>query len=125
MHTLDELGARLGKDRLWQPGLHADHRPEYAWCRSDRSVKAPPAPDTIRPLWLLREPRPLQCRSGTVCYNGPLQILKGPERIESGWWDGKEYCRDYYVAVSTGCSRLWIFQDLKSKDAWFLHGLFG
>ena len=25
------------------------------------------------------------------------RILAGPERLETGWWDGGEVCRDYYV----------------------------
>ncbi len=43
-----------------------------------------------RPVWLLDEPLPLP----------KPEILQGPERIESGWWDGKGVARDYYVAPS-------------------------
>ena len=48
--------------------------------------------------------------------------LAGPERIESGWWDGDEASRDYFVArLPDGSARL----DLsRGTGDWFLHGLF-
>jgi len=70
-----------------------------------------------RPVWLLDEPLPLQ----------KPEILQGPERIESGWWDGKGVTRDYYVARQSkgahSSSRLWVFQERRSKR-WYLHGVF-
>jgi len=52
------------------------------------------------------------------------ELLQGPERIESGWWDGKGVARDYYVArpPSQGI-RLWVFQERQSKR-WYVHGVF-
>jgi protein ImuB len=50
-------------------------------------------------------------------------ILQGPERIESGWWDGKGVARDYYVARRHHGARLWVFQERHSKR-WYLHGVF-
>jgi protein ImuB len=52
----------------------------------------------------------------------PAQLLTGPERIESGWWDGGDVARDYYLARSTDGAQQWVFQDLRSH-AWFLQGL--
>ena len=34
-----------------------------------------------------------------------LELLAGPERIESGWWDGADVQRDYYVAQRCGMAR--------------------
>jgi protein ImuB len=48
-------------------------------------------------------------------------LLAGPERIESGWWDGDEASRDYFVARRPDGSLAWVYRD---KDGWFLHGLF-
>jgi len=63
----------------------------------------------------------------------PGILEQGPERIESGWWDGRGVARDYYVArhVAHQCrgahlshgAKLWIFQERQSKR-WFLHGMF-
>jgi protein ImuB len=82
----------------------------------------PPAPcspgaRTARPLWMLAEPQPLDGWEGT--------LITGPERIESGWWDGHDVRRDYYVARSRAGVRLWIFRERPPGQGWFLHGVFG
>ena len=65
-----------------------------------------------RPTWLLDPPRPLSRAPSGL---GPA------ERVESGWWDGNDVSRDYYVAEAAGM-RLWVYRD-RAKDAWFLQGL--
>jgi protein ImuB len=58
-----------------------------------------------------------------------LLLEQGPERIESGWWDGRGVARDYYVARQVHGARqphgakLWVFQERQSKR-WYLHGVF-
>ena len=57
-----------------------------------------------------------------------LILEQGPERIESGWWDGRGVARDYYIARRTLRARshgakLWVFQERQSKR-WYLHGVF-
>jgi protein ImuB len=56
---------------------------------------------------------------------GEFVTLAGPERIESGWWDGDEASRDYFVARLSDGALGWIYRegDLSSVH-WFLHGLF-
>jgi protein ImuB len=49
--------------------------------------------------------------------------LRGLERVESGWWDGADVARDYFLAETPGGERLWVYRDRRSRD-WFLHGLF-
>jgi len=66
-----------------------------------------------RPLWLLETPRPLG-EKGFV-------LLAGPERIVSGWWDGGEVKRDYFIARARDASLVWIYRD---SGGWFLHGIF-
>ena len=56
---------------------------------------------------------------------GELRLLAGPERIESGWWDGADVQRDYYVASDTHGARLWIYRECERPRRWFLHGIFG
>lgn len=125
-YVLDELEARLGEKSLWMPEVVADHRPEHAWRRSlPAPARLAASQQPHRPLWLLPEPRRLNCRIGHVPGTGAPGIIDGPERIESGWWDDNEYCRDYYTAVCPRGRRLWIFQDLKKRSGWYLHGLFG
>ena len=56
----------------------------------------------------------------------PLQdSLDVRERIESGWWDGNDVARDYFVARNARGLRLWIYRELRGEQRWFLHGIFG
>ena len=56
---------------------------------------------------------------------GALELLAGPERIESGWWDGADVQRDYYIASDAHGARLWIYRECAGAKQWFLHGIFG
>jgi protein ImuB len=103
-----------------------------------------------RPVWLLDAPLaislpdiqdgPSQCGGRTPKptptgrpqgegQDGPSQcglvLEHGPERIESGWWDGRGVARDYYIARQRQPhgARLWVFQERQSKR-WYLHGVF-
>jgi protein ImuB len=121
---VERLRARLGEQAVYGVCLIAEHRPEAAWRRVHELHlnDAPGADGEVidqgmpRPLWLLDEPLPLP----------PPQILQGPERIESGWWDGRGVARDYYIARENQGSRgarLWVFQERQSKR-WYVHGVF-
>jgi protein ImuB len=56
----------------------------------------------------------------------PWVLRDGPERIESGWWDGRDVRRDYFVAESPSGERMWIYRDSRYGDdgEWFLQGIF-
>jgi hypothetical protein len=47
----------------------------------------------------------------------------GPERIETGWFRGREVRRDYYRVTLVDGRRWWIFRERRT-GGWFLHGLF-
>jgi protein ImuB len=76
-------------------------------------------------LWLLSVPQPLAVRAGLPRRRGALRLVSEPERIESGWWDGREIARDYYSALDTQGVRLWVFRERAAPHGWFLHGIFG
>lgn len=81
-----------------------------------------------RPLWLLDSPVALGERNGRPFRDGPLSLLAGPERIESGWWEDRSVQRDYFVAEDSLHLLLWIYRERLRDDAaggWFLHGRFG
>jgi protein ImuB len=88
-------------------------------------------PACTRPIWLLAQPQPLaERRSRPWLDGGPLQLLAGPERIESGWWDGAPALRDYFVASAADGTLVWIYRARlpggdAGADGWFLHGRFG
>jgi len=79
-----------------------------------------------RPLWLLAAPRALNEVASKPHYrNGPLALIAGPERIESGWWDTGGIMRDYFVAQTPDHSTLWIYRERRQPGGWYLHGIFG
>lgn len=129
---VEKLRARLGEEAVHGLCCFADHRPECAWraCapgeETDAASAPPPAPH--RPLWLLAEPLALQPRGPralpALAGEAPLALLQGPERIESGWWDGGDAARDYYVARDGACARYWIYRERRGARRWFLHGYF-
>ena len=83
----------------------------------------PPATDAPRPLWLLAEPQPL----AQLLETQPWVLRDGPERIESGWWDGGDVRRDYFVATAPTGETAWIYRDHRygvDDGEWFLHGFF-
>ncbi|MFM1988536.1 MAG: hypothetical protein RJA99_1493 [Pseudomonadota bacterium] len=128
---LERLQARLGRERVQRLLLAADHRPEVAYRVEpvDRPQRGPevPLPGLPRPLWLLPEPVPLSERDQRPWWRGPLTLLAGPERIETGWWDDGLVQRDYFIAEGESAGWLWIFRTRTNDDdaGWFLQGLFG
>jgi protein ImuB len=111
---LERLSARLGAQQVRTGQTVPDHRPQrmQAWAPStldgaaragtatpaQRSTRAPTAAQKARatqavpdhwahyPCWILRQPLRLAVVKDKPIYQGPLQLLAGPERIETGWW---------------------------------------
>lgn len=125
-HLVDKLTARLGAEKIYSLRSVDDHRPERGW----RSVGATdprnpliPLANAPRPLWLLRSPRTLLTEGESPLCQGRLQLIAGPERIETGWWDGQPAGRDYYVARNTHGETFWVFREHRQLT-WYLHGIF-
>jgi protein ImuB len=88
---------------------------------------AEPAPGVkVRPVWLLNEGEPLHERDAKPLLEGqPLDLLSGPERIESGWWDGGDVRRDYYVLRTAQGQLAWAYRAAGEVDGgWMLQGWF-
>lgn len=129
--VLERIAVRLGRDKVLVGRICEDHRMDYAqawepWPGSPRTapVRLPPGP---QPTWVVNPPEPLQTSGQEQpLYDGPLDLVAGPHRIESGWWSGRMYQRDYYVARSATRGVLWIYRErLSTSGGWFLHGIFG
>jgi len=126
---IERLRARLGEDAVTGLATAADYRPEYAWklCNpgdDGAEDKLPHHPPFSRPLWLLCRPQPLKEVASMPCCDGPLTLLAGPERIESGWWDENKVERDYFVARNPAQFLLWIYRERCGSGRWYLHGVF-
>ena len=112
----ERLRSRLGDEAVHGIALRADHRPERAWQAEYGKPRADEPPRHPRPAWLLHRPIPLR--------PAVRRILAGPERIESGWWDGQDVRRDYYVVETGAGQRAWVFRPAGEKGAFMLHGWF-
>jgi protein ImuB len=138
---IERLQGRLGVEDVYRLRVVAEHRPEFAWRKStdelaelsNRGAGAAAlaaeasgagGAGTVRPLWVLPAPLSLSSNAAQLYYQGTLKLRSGPERIESGWWDGHDVRRDYYTAIGVRGERLWIYQDRRSRE-WYLHGFFG
>ncbi|MEP6483114.1 MAG: DNA polymerase Y family protein [Rudaea sp.] len=120
---IERLRAHLGDTSVRGLSDVADHRPDRAWSFDDNSLTAPKrTPSTVttlrppRPIWLLHHEIPLRTAS--------TRILAGPERIESGWWDGADMRRDYYIVQTGEGQRAWAYVAAGCLDGWMLHGWF-
>jgi protein ImuB len=127
VQLIERLRARLGEEAVQGFNAVADHRPECAWgaCEPGKeSAVSAGLPVSARPLWLLPSPRPLAEIANIPQYEGPLTLLTTPERIESGWWDGHDVVREYYIARNAAHSLLWIYRQSRETSGWYLHGFF-
>lgn len=141
--VLERIAARLGPERVLRATLVDDHRLEWAqrWQPATAPVvdgrrAASSMPSTLpQPSFVLAQPLRLALRAHRPIYQGPLQLLIGPHRVEGGWWhrithdgvqDTGQVARDYWVALSEHAGVLWVFQQRAAGDAsaWYLHGVF-
>ena len=126
---IERLRARLGSEAVHGLARVPGHRPEAAWRATEPGARSGEDPGarrgTARPLWLLPTPQRLTERDGLPRYRGGLRLASEPERIETGWWDGAEAARDYYIALDAHGRRLWLFRERNPPHRWFLHGVFG
>ncbi|MGM9514666.1 DNA polymerase Y family protein [Roseateles sp. DB2] len=76
-----------------------------------------------QPSWLLEPPLRLLSQQERPAYQGELQLLLGPQRVEGGWWgwpgralaqehggQAPQVQRDYYLARNPQGQLLWIFR---------------
>jgi protein ImuB len=140
---LERMSHRLGEQAVLRPRLVADPQPELAcryepWLRrNERRGLSPPNRSEriafVRPLQLRSQP--VAVRVLSVVPGGPprhvwwdaheSRIVRawGPERIESGWWRGRDARRDYYLVETATGQRLWLFRALRD-EGWYLHGTY-
>ncbi len=132
--ALERVAARLGAQRVVCAQLRADHRPEAVQCwlpaPAPPGMQPPPPPSRLpQPAFLLDAPLRLAQRGEVPLYEGEVELLLGPQRVEAGWWDRdgehtRHVARDYWIGRSARAGLLWLFQTRGADAAWFLHGIF-
>ena len=68
------------------------------------------------------QPQALRQSRNRLYWNGALELVYGPERIEDNWWRDA-VSRDYYIARSVGDQCYWVFHDRLARQ-WYIHGVF-
>jgi protein ImuB len=147
MHLLtDTLTAKLGHNALWQVETSNAHLPEkinqltpFQSKHKNKFVSTKCTQSLPRPAWLLKKPERLS-KSNKGLFKGEqtLHIIRGPERIETVWWENHQR-RDYFIARATiapsnditpsSSTKIitafyWIYHD-SIQSSWYLHGIYG
>ena len=122
--------ARSARNSQAAQAAHATHAAPAARSVHAAATNPNTAAAAVRPVWLLAHPEPLTERAtGPTLGGQSLQLLSGPERIESGWWDAALAERDYFIAQLPGGALVWVYRArLPVQGAvhgWFLQGRFG
>jgi protein ImuB len=140
---IDRMSNRLGERAVLRSRLRPDAQPEFAYRFEPWLGQGLPAPARslspagderllTRPLCLKPQPVALPVAPGRgpparFAWQGRdygVARAWGPERIETGWWRGRDIRRDYYLVETTTGERFWLFRAGRGGH-WFLHGTFG
>ncbi len=124
---LDTLNTRLKNTQIYGLEYCNEHVPELAWRRTTALSGANKGPGNTghsgyRPTWLLAQPSPIRQQGDSLYWRGKLQLIIGPERIQSHWWDNPVQ-RDYFIAQHQDGGFYWIYLDI-GQQRWFVHGIF-
>lgn len=88
--VLERIAARLGPEKVLRPVMVEDHRAEWAVHWQSAPVPQPrqlPEPRGLpQPTFILDQPLKLAVKGQLPFYQGRLQLLSGPHRVEGGWW---------------------------------------
>ena len=99
----------LGMASFLDIGAAADFYDDFRF-----GVKPAELTQLPRPLWLLPTPMPVSLAGESVRSRdgegGAVTLLTGPERIESGWWEGAWVARDYFIARAADGALLWVYR---------------
>ncbi|PUA30077.1 MAG: hypothetical protein B0W54_05995 [Cellvibrio sp. 79] len=125
--TTAKLKARLGNSAIYKISYKDDHLPELtndiiSYHKTAWQALPVLQQQALRPKWLFAIPQTIEHTATGLQWRGHLQLLAGPERIHTHWWDTPT-ARDYFMAQRYDGLRLWIFKDLQ-QQRWFVQGVF-
>lgn len=122
---LDRLRSRLGLQAIEKVGCRDEHLPEFAVLVSSDHAgneRGTSLHCQQRPFWLMPQPQTLRQHNGKLYWNGALNLVYGPERIEDNWWQDA-VSRDYFIATDSSGQPYWVFRDRLARQ-WYIHGVF-
>ncbi len=120
LELISLLQAKLGQQRVRKVAYSHDPRPEKANQLCDPTTKLPEfdTPTPLRPTFIYPHPLPFS----DMPFNRKMQLVHGPERLLTGWWDGEPITRDYFIAHNETGQWLWVYRTPQKQ--WFVHGQF-
>ena len=127
-NLLDRLRSRLGLQAIEKVDCRDEHLPEFALHvsndlpRGEANTRGSDSNSAQRPFWLMPQPQVLRQHQQQLYWNGALDLVHGPERIEDNWWQ-QAVSRDYYIAADSSGQHYWIFCDRLQRQ-WYIHGVF-
>ena len=108
---ISRLQARLGEAVIQYPCAGDDFRPDQLSCLKPGNTRG-------------NLHHPLPCVS--LISPAPLEesphIEFGPIRLQTGWWDGNNVKRDYYIGRTEDGRRMHLYRD--STGGWFISGFY-
>lgn len=114
------LQAKMGEEKVFTLVANNQHHPGWVttYKPAEQIAEADQKPLDkhqlkSRPSLQLAEPMPLKHQ---------VTILKGPERLQTAWWQQNMIHRDYYVARSHDGKLCWVFRTPQKQ--WYLQGYF-
>lgn len=104
-----------------RPGTVTRSTPSSSSLLTTRPVHLERRPIAVRMISVMPQRTPQQF----VWRDEPYTVARhwGPERIETGWWRGRDVRRDYFRVETTTGQWFWVFRRLHD-GAWFLQGWF-
>jgi protein ImuB len=131
---IERLRARLGAQAVHGVGPRPEHRPEAAWGSTEPTVEGAASNCDVRAPSRALEAAPhnntvhrsrppavaaagaASARAGgrAAVFEGRLELLRGPERIETGWWDDARDPRLLRRGQSGGCG-VWIYREREGE----------
>ncbi len=117
LSLISRLMSKLGESKVQGLSYAQDFRPEHA------NQLVPFTSNTKKVTGVgFNHDQPGILLTSPEVLTQQVSIIKGPERINTGWWDAQAIIRDYYIGQSQNGQRLWIYKT--PNDQWYLHGFF-
>lgn len=115
---LARLQAKLGEHNVHILEHSTQFHPELAssYTPATKSDVKPCNTDLVSPF------RPSYLFFYPVALTEPVELLLGPERLQTQWWSEHYIHRDYFIAKNKLGVCLWVFKT--PEQHWFVHGVF-
>lgn len=121
----NRIESKLGKHSVFFAHVHRSYIPELGWQKSKQKSGPASLPLALRPSRVLPQAVPIGLKQNSLYFGNKghlIDAIKGPEHIESEWWNDYT-ARHYYHVKLKNQQTYWIYQDVQTQN-YFLQGIF-